>query len=65
LIHEAPALLPAPNQRKASGVLAQVFGLFALGSVLSTLVMTAAVVDPILVAITPKCEWIEIDRWID
>lgn len=56
LIHEAPALL---------GVLAQVFGLFALGSVLSTLVMTAAVVDPILVAITPECEWIEIDRWID
>jgi|LSQX01.3.fsa_nt_gb hypothetical protein len=65
LIHEAPALLPAPNQRKASGVLAQVFGLFALGSVLSTLVMTAAVVDPILVAITPEGEWIEIDRWID
>ncbi|MDT8382636.1 MAG: hypothetical protein RQ728_10340 [Brevefilum sp.] len=65
LIHEAPALLPAPNQRKASGTLAQVFGLLTLGSLLSMLVMTAAVVDPILVAITPEGEWIEIDRWID
>jgi len=65
LIHEAPALLPAPNQQKASSILAQVFGLFTLGSILSTLVMTAAVVDPILVAITLEGEWIEIDRWID
>ena len=65
LIHEAPALLPAPHQRKASGTLAQVFGLFTLGSLLSMLVMAAAVVDPILVAITTDGEWIEIDRWID
>jgi len=65
VIHEAPALLTAPNQRMASGILAQVFGLFTLGSLLSTLVMTAAVVDPILVAITPEGEWIEIDRWIN
>ena len=65
VIHEAPALLPAPNYNKPSGVLAQVFGLFALGSILNMLVMTAAVVDPILVAITPEYEWIEIDRWIN
>ena len=65
VIHEAPALLPAPNQQKASGIFAQVFGLFTLGSILSMLVMTAAVVDPILVAITPDGEWIEIDRWIN
>lgn len=65
LIHEAPALLPASNQQKASGILAQVFGLFTLGSILSTLLMTATVVDPILVAVTPEGEWIEIDRWID
>ncbi len=65
VIHEAPALLPAPNQPKASSTLAQVFGLFTLGSVLSMLVMTAAVIDPILVAITPEGEWIEIDRWIN
>ena len=65
VIHEAPALLPAPNQQKASGILAQVFGLFTLGSILSMLVMTAAVVDPILVAITPQGEWVEIDRWIN
>jgi hypothetical protein len=29
------------------------------------LVSTAAVIDPILVAITPEGDWIEIDRWIN
>jgi hypothetical protein len=65
VIHEAPPLLAAPQQRKASGVVAQLFGLGALGSLLGMLVATAAVVDPILVAITPEGDWIEIDRWIN
>lgn len=65
IIHEAPPLLAAPQQPKASGVFAQMFALGALGSLLGMLVSTVAVVDPILVAITPEGDWIEIDRWIN
>ncbi len=64
VIHEAPPLLPAPQQPKPSGIFMQLFALGALGSVLGMLVSTVAVVDPILVAVTPEGDWIEIDRWI-
>ena len=37
-----------------------------LGALLATtLITTIAIVDPILIAITPEFDWIEIDRWFN
>ena len=79
LVHESPMLLKAPReapqQPKVAAVPAGSTGgdvLSALGSALTAIVTTilpmfflaaAAIVDPILVAVTEDNYWIEIDRW--
>ncbi len=66
VVHEAPLLLSAPNSEKPKKprILPYLALLGGLGALLaSTLITTAAVVDPILIAITPEFDWIEIDRW--
>ena len=66
VVHEAPLLLSAPQPEKAKKprILPYLALLGGLGALLATtLITTAAVVDPILIAITPEFDWIEIDRW--
>lgn len=66
VVHEAPLLLsaPKPEKQKKPRVLPYLALLGGLGALLATtLITTTAVVDPILIAITPEFDWIEIDRW--
>lgn len=66
VVHEAPLLLSAPKieKQKKPRILPYLALLGGLGALLATtLITTAAVVDPILIAITPEFDWIEIDRW--
>lgn len=68
VVHEAPMTLPETTdpaqQKKDPPVLPYLLALGGLGLWLaSTLITTVAVVDPILIAITPENDWIEIDRW--
>ena len=68
VVHEAPFLLSAPKseEQKKSRILPYLALLGGLGVWLAaTIITTAAVVDPILIAITPEFDWIEIDRWFD
>lgn len=64
LVHEAPYQLCPPKQDKPRHVWPYLALLGALGIWLaSTVLATAVVVDPILIAITPELDWVEIDRW--
>lgn len=71
VIHEAPKLLEAPKtiepkKPKLGRVLAVLGGVAAiagLAAAILPLLGAAAVVDPILVLVTPEMDWIEIDRW--
>ena len=66
VVHEAPLLLsaPKPEKEKKPHLLPYLALLGGLGALLATtLITTAAMVDPILIAITPEFDWIEIDRW--
>jgi hypothetical protein len=64
VVHEAPFLLSAPKTEKKVHILPYIAILGGLGVWLATtLITTAAIVDPILIAITPEYDWIEIDRW--
>jgi len=71
VIHEAPKLLEAPksietNKPKLWKYLAVLGGVAALGGLAAAIIPllgAAAVVDPILVLVTPELDWIEIDRW--
>ena len=60
VVHEAPAQLCPPQERKFIHVLPYLALLGALGFWLAS---TLAVVDPILIAITSELDWVEIDRW--
>jgi hypothetical protein len=65
VVHEAPFLLSAPKPEKKARVLPYLAILGGLGVWLATtLITTAVVVDPILIAITTEYNWIEIDRWV-
>ena len=66
VIHEAPLLLPAPDDKPKNvpplyGRLAVLGG---LASLLGYLIWMGVLIDPILVAVTPAGDWIEIDRWV-
>lgn len=64
LVHEAPYQLCPPKKNKPAHVWPYIALLGALGIWLaSTVLATAVVVDPILIAITPELDWVEIDRW--
>ncbi len=66
VVHEAPFLLspPEPEKQKKPRLLPYLALLGGLGVWLATtIITTAAIVDPILIAITPEFDWIEIDRW--
>ena len=71
VIHEAPKLLeapktPEPKKPKLWKILAVLGGVAALGGLAATIIPllgAAAVVDPILVLVTPEMDWVEIDRW--
>jgi hypothetical protein len=64
LVHEAPAQLCPPKKDKPAHVWPYLALLGTLGIWLASTVLTAAVVvDPILIAITPELDWVEIDRW--
>jgi len=68
VVHEAPFLLsaPKPEKEKKPRILPYLALLGGLGVWLATtIITTAAIVDPILIAITPEFDWIEIDRWFD
>lgn len=60
VVHEAPAQLCPPQENKRAHILPYLALLGVLGFWLAS---TLAVVDPILIAITPDLDWIEIDRW--
>ena len=69
VVHEAPMVLPettaTKKNQKRPFVLPYLIALGGLGIWLaSTVITTVAIVDPILIAITPDNDWIEIDRWI-
>ena len=70
VVHEAPKLLPAPQEtekKKDKNILgwgAALGGLVTLGAFLLP-VLSAAILDPILILVTPEMEWIEIDRWFE
>jgi len=65
MVHEAPFLLSPPKMKKKTHILPYIAILGGLGVWLATtLITTAAVVDPILIAITTEYNWIEIDRWV-
>jgi len=65
MVHEAPCLLSAPKPKKKTHILPYIAILGGLGVWLATtLITTAAIVDPILIAITTEYNWIEIDRWV-
>ena len=64
--HEAPLLLAAPGAKPAQvpaawGKLAAIGGLAGL---LTYLIWMGILLDPILTAVTPAGDWIEIDRWV-
>jgi len=68
VVHEAPPLLVAPETQRPPvpaiwKYLAVMGGLAAL--LVTFIGVAAMLVDPILVAVTPAGDWIEIDRWID
>ena len=64
VVHEAPFLLSPPKAKKKAHILPYIAIMGGLGVWLATtLITTAAIVDPILIAITPEYDWIEIDRW--
>ena len=66
VVHEAPYQLSAPKEDKKPRILPYLALLGGLGFWLaSTVLTTAAIVDPILIAITPNLDWVEIDRWYD
>ena len=73
VIHEAPKLLEAPksielkkpNLGKILAVLGGVAAFGGLAAAIIPLLGVAAVVDPILVLVTPEMDWIEIDRWYE
>ncbi len=73
VIHEAPKLLEAPKtiepkKPKLGKILAVLGGVAALGGLAAAIIPllgVAAVVDPILVLVTPEMDWIEIDRWYE
>jgi hypothetical protein len=66
VVHEAPFLLYAPKAKNKPRILPYIAILGGLGVLLATaLITTATIVDPILIAITPEYDWIEIDRWYD
>ena len=66
VVHEAPYLLSPPKEKKKTHILPYLALLGGWGVWLaSTVITAAAVVDPILIAITPDLDWVEIDRWID
>lgn len=70
VVHEAPKLLPAPQEeaRKKDGRLLgwglALGGLVALGSFFLP-ALSVAMLDPILILVTPELEWIEVDRWFE
>ncbi len=70
MVHEAPKLLPAPQEeaRKKDGRLLgwglALGGLVALGSFLLP-ALSVAMIDPILILVTADMEWIEVDRWFE
>ena len=71
VIHEAPKLLAAPKsiqpkRKKLWKYMAALGGVAAVGGLAAYIIPilgVAAVVDPILVLVTPEMDWIEIDRW--
>ena len=68
VVHDAPPLLAPPEIQRPPvpaiwKYLAVMGGLAAL--LVTYLGVAALLVDPILVAVTPAGDWIEIDRWID
>ena len=66
VVHEAPYQLSAPKEDKKPRILPYLALLGGLGIWLaSTVLTTVAIVDPILIAITPDLDWVEIDRWYD
>jgi len=66
VVHEAPYLLEAPKKEKRRNTIPYLALLGGLGIWLATsLVTAAAIVDPILIAITTDFDWVEIDRWYD
>ena len=66
VIHEAPLLLPAPEKtsQQVSPVYGHLAALGGLASLLGYLIWMGVLIDPILVAVTPVGDWIEIDRWV-
>ncbi|MDK2981129.1 MAG: hypothetical protein PWQ55_1476 [Chloroflexota bacterium] len=65
LVHEAPYLLCPPKQDKPKHIWPYFALLGSLGLLLGcTLLAASAAVDPILIAITPEIDWVEIDRWM-
>ena len=66
MVHEAPYLLSAPKQKNKHHLIPYFALLGGLGVWLASSVITAAaIVDPILIAITSDLDWVEIDRWYD
>lgn len=66
LVHEAPYLLSPPKEKKKTRLVPYLALLGGLGVWLATsLITAAAIVDPILIAITSDLDWVEIDRWYD
>ena len=68
VVHEAPPLLADPEIQPSTvptfwKYLAVMGGLAAL--IVTIIGVSAMFIDPILVAVTPAGDWIEIDRWID
>lgn len=65
LVHEAPYQLCPPKQEKPKHIWPYFALLGSLGLLLGcTLLAASAAVDPILIAITPEMDWVEIDRWM-
>ena len=66
VVHEAPNFLAPPMEpNKRPEIWPYIMALGGLGVFLaSTVITTVAIVDPILIAITPEHDWIEIDRWV-
>jgi hypothetical protein len=66
LVHEAPYQLCPPKQDKKSKRIWPYLALLgSLGLLIGyTVLASAAVVDPILIAVTPESDWVEIDRWM-
>ncbi len=68
VVHDAPPLLAPPETQRppVPAIWKYLAVMGGLAAVLVTFLGVAALlVDPILVAVTPDGDWIEIDRWID